>query len=552
MLFPIPPSKGLHMIRYTSERQLPLDGFLLPFGGTLNPSNRWVKLSHIIPWDDLVKGYHDKMTSGHGRPAKNGRLVIGAVIIKHKLNLSDEETVLQIQENPYLQYFIGFSRYQDKPPFVPSLFVEIRRRMGSEVFDIFEKAIFSKLEASRPKKVVAKKSPPDSAPGSGGSGAEEPVASVDCHSRENGSVRKAEGTSVESAGDHQGKLIIDATVANQAIKYPTDLGLLNESREISEKLIDDLAMESGHKKPRMYREQARKRYLNLAKNKKPGKKLLRQGLRQQLQYLRRNLSHIDQLLDTFEKFPLSARNQKLYWVIQQVYAQQFEMYRSKTNRCNDRIVSISQPHVRPIVRGKAGHKVEFGAKISVSLVDGVARIDNLSWDAFNEGQDLQAQVENYKSRYGCYPEVVLADGIYGTRVNRKFLKEEGIRFGGKPLGRPKKQTALNAEEIKKAKAQRKQDARERIPIEGKFGQGKNGYRLNYIRARTVKTAEAWIRSIFLVMNLLLLSRIFHALRMIVEKCSFWRYFLGRLLSLQLESESLRLNMVQSFGMRMIF
>lgn len=91
--------------------------------------------------------------------------------------------------------------------------------------------------------------------------------------------------------------------------------------------------------------------------------------------------------------------------------------------------------------------MEFGAKISVSLVDGIAKIDNLSWDTFNEGHDLQAQVENYKSRYGYYPEVVLADGIYGTRENRNSLKEKGICFGGKPPGRPKKQTALHAEEI---------------------------------------------------------------------------------------------------------
>ena len=494
---------------------------------------------------------YDKMNSDHGRPAKNGRLVIGAVIIKHKLNLSDEETVLQIQENPYLQYFVGFSRYQDKPPFVPSLFVEIRRWMGSEAFDVFEQAIFSRLEASRPKKPATRKLPPDSAAGAGGS-EETPRSGVDCKSKEKDSALQAEVIATEPAGDHKGKLIIDATVANQAIKYPTDLGLLNEAREISEQLIDDLVRQSGSKKPRTYREQARERYLALAKNKKLGKKLLRKGLRQQLQYIRRNLSYVDRLLDTFEKFPLSPRNQRLYWIIQHVYAQQCEMHQNKTNRCNDRIVNISQPYVRPIVRGKAGHNVEFGAKLSVSLVDGVARIDSLSWDAFSEGQDLVAQVENYKSRYGCYPEVVLADGVYGTRVNRNFLKEKGIRFGGKPLGRPKKQTALNAEEIKKAKAQRKKDARERIPIEGKFGQGKNGYRLNYIRARTMKTAEAWIRSIFLVMNLLILSRIFHALKEFSLKFIFGPYFSDRPLSLMSALEWFGLGAHKSFRERTAF
>ena len=86
-----------------------LEGFTLPFGGRLNPENRWVKLSRKIPWDELAKAYHTRLTADRGRPAKNARMVIGAVIIKHKLTLSDEETVLQIQENPYLQYFIGLS-----------------------------------------------------------------------------------------------------------------------------------------------------------------------------------------------------------------------------------------------------------------------------------------------------------------------------------------------------------------------------------------------------------------------------------------------------------
>ena len=84
------------------------------------------------------------------------------------------------------------------------------------------------------------------------------------------------------------------------------------------------------------------------------------------------------------------------------------------------------------------------------------------------------------------------------------MKQHNIRFGGKALGRPRKQTAENAEEIRQAKLQRKQDAVECIPIEGQFGQGKNGYRLNYIRAKTLKTSEAWINSIFLVMNLMVL------------------------------------------------
>ena len=453
------------MIRYTSSKQLSLEGFTLPFGGHLNATNRWVKWSEIIPWDGLAVGYYRTMNSDKGRPCKDARLVIGALIIKHKLNLSDEETVMQIQENPYLQYFVGFSGYKDEPPFAPSLFVEIRKRMGEEVFASFEQVILEKIGKPRP-----------SSP--------QPV-------------------------ENRGKMLVDATVAEQSVKYPTDISLLNKSREISEILIDELyALSDYSKKPRTYRQKARRQYLILAKNKKPSLKVRRRGIREQLQYLRRNLQHISLLLEDVgsKPFPLSYKLQRQYWIIQCVYEQQDGMHRDRRSRCDDRIISISQPHVRPIVRGKAGKKTEFGAKISVSMTDGLAFVDHIGWDAFNESKDLKQQVEEYKLRYGYYPEVVLADQLYGSRENRKYLKEKGVRFGGKALGRPPKKTPENAERLQCELQQRVLDSRERIPIEGKFGQGKNGYRLNYIRAKLQKTSEAWINCIFLVMNLMVLLR----------------------------------------------
>jgi hypothetical protein len=138
--------------------------------------------------------------------------------------------------------------------------------------------------------------------------------------------------------------------------------------------------------------------------------------------------------------------------------------------------------------------------------EGLERVDYLRWDCFHEGLDLPTQVEAYRRRYGHYPEIVLGDPLYGTRDNRWYLEARGIRFAGRPLGRPKKLTEANQEQIKRLKAQRREEYLQRIPVEGKFGQGKNGYRLNYIRAKLPKTSEAWINSIFLVMNLLDLLR----------------------------------------------
>ncbi len=104
----------------------------------------------------------------------------------------------------------------------------------------------------------------------------------------------------------------------------------------------------------------------------------------------------------------------------------------------------------------------------------------------------------------------MGDPIYGTRDNRRRLKKLGIHFAGKPLGRPRQVTEANREELKRLKAQRREDYLQRIPTEGKFGQGKNGYRLNYIRAKRADTSSAWINSIFLVMNLLILLKVFFA------------------------------------------
>ena len=481
------------MIQYKSQKQMTLEGFETPFQTELDATNRWVKMSRCIPWDELARAYYRDLSSDQGRPAKDARLVIGAVIIKHKLTLSDEETVRQIQENPYLQFFVGLPRFQLTQPFAPSLFVEIRRRMGEKVFKEFEQAIIDRVEQRRKQKAKRGKEDNNGPPAG---------TSADTSSRQDESVEDK----------RSGKLIIDATVAEQAIRYPTDLGLLNESREISEQIIDELYEQSDQsKKPRTYRRKARKAYLAVVKQRRPGAKVRRRAIREQLQYLRRNIGHIEKLLDVLPgvAIALPFRMLRQYWIIRQIYTQQEEMYRTGRKRCDDRIVSIHQPHVRPIVRGKLNKSVEFGAKLNVSLTEsGVAGVDHVRWDAYNEGVDLQSQVENYKTVHGYYPEAVLADQIYGTRDNRRYLKKHGIRFAGKPLGRPKKETAENKLQLQEEKKQRREEYRQRIPIEGKFGQGKNGYRLNYIRAKTARTSEAWIRSIFLVMNLLVLAKIF--------------------------------------------
>ena len=473
------------MIRYQSQNQISLEEFQTPFQLKLDTQNRWVKLSRILPWDELASIYYQAMSTGHGRPSIDARRIIGAMIIKHKLVLSDEETVMQIQENPYLQYFLGYTNYEAEPVFSPTLFVEIRKRIGVEKFNEMNTALINRAFKDKKKSKQIKK---DTSENEG----QEPEDIWE----------ESEG---EELIENDGKMLLDATVAEQAIKYPNDLDLLNDCRKASEELIDMLFEKTDLTIiPRTYRREARKAYLSTAKKKNKSRKETRKAIGKQLRYLRRNLKHIEKLLGTLGtgSFPLGAKYQRRYWIIQEIYRQQTYMYENNVHSCNDRIASLSQPHVRPIVRGKTGKKTEFGSKIGVSMKDGFAIVDNLSWDAYNESTDLTEQVENYRKRYGCYPATVIADNIYGNQKNREYMNSKEIHFSGKPLGRPKKETEENKEQLYKEKERRKKQYRERIPIEGKFGQGKNGYRLNYIRAKLPETSESWISCIFFVMNLM--------------------------------------------------
>jgi hypothetical protein len=463
---------------YVSPNQLTLGGFESPYSQSLNPNNRWVKLAHKIPWDILVDTYLFKLNNSEtGADAINPRVAIGAMILKHICNMSDRETVLQIQENMYMQYFIGYSSFSPEVPFDPSLFVEFRKRLGIDEINRINEQILGLSNAS------SSKLSDDS---------NDSNNIDDNPEHENNLEDKV--VDVESAITHKGKLITDATACPQDIAYPTDLNLLNDAREKSEEIIDILFDPNLHeKKPRTYRKVARKYYLKTAQKKNKSKREIHNAIKKQLGYLRRNLKSINLLLDQYSANPLNKKYFKYLLVINTLYEQQLKMFTEGGHSIEHRIVSIHQPHVRPIVRGKTNANVEFGAKINVSIMNGFAFLDDLSWEAFNEGTRLMATVQKYKERFGYYPEEVMADKIYCNRSNRAALKLLGIALRAKPLGRPK---AVDVEHVRPG---------ERNPIEGKFGQGKTGYGLNRIKARLSQTSESWIATIILVLNLVKLT-----------------------------------------------
>jgi len=507
-----PLKKRAQVPDYVSPNQLVLAGFESPFDQKLNPTNRWVVLAHLIPWDEICNLYFKFVPVGQtGRPALNPRIVLGSLIIKHMCNFDDRETVNQISENIYMQYFLGYPSFTNETPFDASLFVEFRKRLGMENLNAINEKIIALKTRMEEKQVIEN----------------QPVETTN-----NDHFDDAQPLDPTEA-EHKGRVIFDATACPQNIAYPTDLNLLNDAREKLEELIDlvyDPTLHSG--KPRTYRKVARKTYLHTAQKKRTGHKVIRKAIREQLNYVRRDIKSIHQLLDAYEglPFPLKHAEQKYLFVVQTLYEQQKQMYDNKTHSIDYRIVSIHQPHVRPIVRGKAQAKVEFGAKIHVSIIDGISFLDELSWGAFNEGSHMMDYVEKFRKHFGCYPREVLADQIYCTRSNRAALKELGIKLLAKPLGRP------SAMSIHVSPG-------ERNPIEGKFGQAKTAYGLDCIKARLKGTSESWIATILLVLNLVKLAGVV----LLYPFVKYWGSFSARLLKNTFQNLWHIFNQISSFN-----
>ena len=302
----------------------------------------------------------------------------------------------------------------------------------------------------------------------------------------------------QSMAPNRGEIIMDATVASQDIKFPTDFGLLNDAREKLERAIELLwpfVPHVGKKFPYSVKN-ARRDFLLVSKAKKCGAKKLRKAVGEQLRYVRLALERFQAMRVIASDVKLPSWLEDRLAVIPTVLAQQQKMYDDKSHTIPDRIVSLSQPYVRPIYRGKKPLPTEFGQKLHLSVIDGYTFLEQTSWSNFNEATDLIPTVEAYVKRFGCYPEAVLADEIYRNKKNRDYCKEHGIRLTGKPLGRPKK----NPEETKKDKQIAYQDSCKRNAVEGRNGNLKRRYSCGRIMSKLDETSKSEVCLDIIAMN----------------------------------------------------
>lgn len=467
-------------------KQLTIDGFRSSLDG-LDKTNRWVWLGDHLPWEDYEKQYGQKLNNQIvGAGAKPARMVIGAMVIKHATRLSDVDTIQMIQENPYMQYLCGLAEFTDQPIFDPSLFVDLRKRISE---DDINKMTVSLLKREQEMKEKARKQEEEESKGDNG---QQPVVAVQDEDT---------ATFTDSKGrEHRGELKIDATCADAEVRYPVDVDIIDDGCRKVDCFIRRICKKTGLSVPYTYYCKARNAYTYLVKMKKKGGKLVKDTIGLMLSCLHKDiLTLMDLTAGEFrDRLDFLRKDQRrVLDAIMKMFFQQQKMYETGEHRCDDRIISIFQPHVRPIVRGKASAKVEFGAKIGVSIVEGYNFIDHHSWDAYNESSDLQVHIDKYKERFGCLPATIHADKIYMNKANRAILKDLEIKTYSKPLGRPPKDPPSPERQAAMARAVGK-----RNEIECSFGTGKRVYQANDIRAKLPDTAECWTGMCYFAKNVM--------------------------------------------------
>ncbi len=215
------------------------------FGGiALNPENEWVKLAKMIPWWVFEKKYAEQFPLNMGQPADSLRVALGSQVIKDKYQFSDEMTVDHIAMNPYLQYFICMTEYRQTAPFDPSMMSRFRKRLTPELLQDVNDVITGRKTAEQ----VAREAD------------EHDKSHEDDSGKGPAESDGKDGQPEEPDRPNEGTLILDATCAPQAIRFPTDTSLLNEARLNTEGIIDSLheAGLTDGRKPRTYRITAKK------------------------------------------------------------------------------------------------------------------------------------------------------------------------------------------------------------------------------------------------------------------------------------------------------
>jgi len=289
----------------------------------------------------------------------------------------------------------------------------------------------------------------------------------------------------------------DATCYESRIEHPTDVKLLWQACNIVHHHIQQIRKQYRQRRSRNNYDERGKEFLSYQKSRKKTRKQEKRLRKKLLKYLRRLLELLGELCKK-HRIIFSNRNSKRLKTIHRLYEQQFKKLHGE--KIDDRIVSISKPYIRPIIRGKEVKQVEFGCKVNKVQVDNISFIEHLSYDAFNEGTRLQHGIRMHEDLLGKCKHIS-ADGIYATNANRRYCKRKGIITNFIAKGKQK------IAHIEQARLMRTLLNRERsTKLEGSFGNEKNHYLLDKVNARSQHTETCWIFFGIHTANAVIISR----------------------------------------------
>ena len=277
----------------------------------------------------------------------------------------------------------------------------------------------------------------------------------------------------------------DATCYESRISFPTPAKLLWDCCHKTYLSYNDMKKQVRQRPSRCNYGKWKKEFLSYQKTKKKTKRAEKKLLKKLLKFLFRLLQLHKELAEK-KGVVLSIKQKAQMLTITKVYEQQHSKVYGQVEQIKDRIVSLSKPYIRPIVRGKETKSVEFGAKVNKLQVDGISFIEHFSYDAFNEGTRLKNSIGLHLKLFGrCTHHS--GDKIYATNKNRRYCSANKIITNFDPKG---KQKAVHIEQGKIMRSAMNKDRGTRL--EGSFGNEKNHYLLQKINARNEITEKCWI------------------------------------------------------------
>ena len=427
------------------------DWFVVP---KLDDNHELVKISKAIDWPALSDKLAQFYCPDNGRPAKPSRAKVGLLILKHLYRLSDDDLVDLIKRDLYAQYLCDVS-FSEAVKFIHSAtLVKFRKKIGLSGIKLIEEEVLNSLKRTK--------------------------------------LLKGR------------KLVCDTTVVPSNISYPTDISLLEKVRAKAVKYLEK-AKQFGADTFRTYKRTARKTFITYQKIRHHTIQSRRRTQKKILQFSKRNtaqlknaLEKISQKTDTSlngikeevkEQFLKEAK--RFLATASNIVEQQKNIY--KRLPVKERIVSVHQPHLRPMVRGKYPVEVEFGPKILLNLKNNFLFLEYLSFNNTSDSQLLDISLKGYQERFGNTPTQLAADRGFWSKDNYRLA--ENLKIKKIAIENKGKSSYL------KGKPFRERLRRLRCSIEAKISLSKRKYGLDRIRYTMPQGEEMWVRLGLMAMNL---------------------------------------------------